>query len=162
MNAKDLIKNSLTMSNEILNAYLGDLEDADLMVRAVPGTNHAAWQLGHLISSERHMLTGAGVTMPALPDGFEECYTKETSASDDASKFHKKGEYLTLMEEQRKATLAGLEAMSDADLDRPTPEEMHAYAGTVGIAFNMVAIHVMMHAPQLVAIRRKLGKPIVI
>ncbi len=32
--------------------YLGDLTDADIMVRAIPDTNHIAWQLGHLIQSE--------------------------------------------------------------------------------------------------------------
>ncbi len=162
MTTKDTIKHTIKMADDVLMAYLGDLEDAALMTRSVPGVNHLAWQLGHLISSEQEMLTGAGVAMPNLPDGFAESYTKETSTSDDAGKFHKKDEYLALMSEQRSATLAALDACSEADLSKPTPESMQEYAKTMGEAFNIVGLHVLMHAGQFVPVRRKLGKPITI
>ena len=162
MTPNDAIKLTIDMADEILTTYLSDMSDADLMVRSVPGANHIAWQLGHLVSSERSMLTGAGFSMPDLPDGFADSYTKETSTSDDSTKFHKKDEYLKLMAEQRTATLAALEAASAADLDKPSPEEMQAYAPTIGAVFNIVGIHVMMHAPQFVPVRRMLGKPVLI
>lgn len=162
MTPNDAIKLTIDMANEILTTYLSDLDDADLMVRSVPGANHIAWQLGHLVSSEQSMLTGAGFSMPDLPDGFAASYTKETSTSDDATKFHKKDEYLTLMAEQRTATLAALEAISATDLDKPSPESMREYAPTIGALFNIVGVHVMMHAPQFVPVRRKLGKPVLI
>ena len=108
MTPNDALKLTIDMADEILTTYLSDMDDADLMVRSVPGANHIAWQLGHLVSSEQSMLTGAGFSMPDLPDGFAESYTKETSTSDDATKFHKKDEYLKLMAEQRTATLAAL------------------------------------------------------
>jgi len=162
MKANDVIKITIDMANEILTTYLSDMSDADLMVRSVPGANHIAWQLGHLVSSEQSMLSGAGFPMPGLPDGFADSYTKETSTSDDASKFHKKDEYLKLMAEQRASTLAALAALPEADLDKPSPEPMREYAATIGALFNIVGIHVMMHAPQWVPVRRKLGKPVLI
>ncbi len=162
MNAKDVIKNTINMGHEILTTYIGDMSDADLMVRPVPGANHIAWQLGHLVASEREMMLGAGCNMPALPDGFAESHTKETSTSDDASKFHKKDDYLKWMGEQRAGTIAALDAIADADLDKATPEAMQEYAPTVGSAFNIVGLHTMMHAAQFVPVRRKLGKPVLI
>jgi hypothetical protein len=63
---------------------------------------------------------------------------------------------------QREATLAALTAAPEADLGKPTPESMREYAPTVGVAFNVVGIHTMMHAAQFVAVRRKLGKPVLI
>jgi hypothetical protein len=162
MTPKDVIKNTLEMGHEVLTAYLSDLSNADLMVRAVGEANHVAWQLGHLISSEHKMLTDAGFGMPDLPEGVAGSYTKETSSSDDAAKFHKKEQYVQWMEQQRAATLSALDAASDADLDKPTPESMHDYAKTVGVVFNMIGIHEMMHAAQFVAVRRKLGKPVLI
>ena len=162
MTAKDAIKNTMDMCHQILTAYVSDLADADLMLRAVPGMNHIAWQLGHLIASEQRMLRDAGFKMPDLPDGFAESHDKETATSDDASKFHKKEQYLAWMEQQRSATLALLAAVSEADLDKPTPESMHEYAATVGAVFNLIGIHEMMHAAQFVAIRRKLDKPVLI
>lgn len=162
MTPKDVIKNTINMAHEILTTYLGDLGDADLMVRSVPGVNHIAWQLGHLISSEHEMLTGAGCKMPDLPDGFAAAYTKETSTSDDPAKFEKKDRYLELMEQQRAGTMAALEAIPDADLDKATPEAMQEYAPTVGSAFNLIGVHTLMHAPQFIPVRRKLGKPVTI
>ncbi len=162
MTPNDALKLTIDMADEILTTYLSDMSDTDLMVRSVPGANHIAWQLGHLVSSEHEMLTKAGFSAPDLPDGFAASYTKETSTSDDASKFHKKDEYLKLMAEQRTATLTALEEISAADLDKPSPESMREYAPTIGAVFNILGIHVMMHAPQFVPVRRKLGKPVLI
>ncbi len=162
MTPKDVMKNTIGMCHEVLTTYLSDLSDAELMLRPVPGANHIAWQLGHLIGSEHQMMSAAGFNMPDLPDGFAESYTKETSKSDDPASFHRKDQYLEWMEQQRTGTLAALDAATEADLDKPTPESMHEYAPTVGIAFNLVGIHQMMHAAQFVAVRRKLGKPVLI
>ena len=162
MTPKDVIKNTITMCHEVLTAYLSDLSDADLMVRAVPEANHIAWQLGHLIASEHQMMTDVGYDMPELPDGFAESYSPETAKSNDPNKFHKKEQYLTWMAGQREATLALLDAAPESDLDKPTPESMHAYAPTVGVVFNVIGVHLMMHAAQFVPVRRKLGKPLLI
>ncbi|MHC5110913.1 MAG: DinB family protein [Planctomycetota bacterium] len=162
MTAKEVIKSTMDMSHYILTAYLGDLSDADLMVRSVPGANHIAWQLGHLISSERMMLSNAGFAMPDLPDGFAESYTKETSPCDDASKFHTKDVYFAEFSKQREATIANLDSATDEDFAKATPEEMHAYAPNVGAVFNMIGIHVLMHVGQFVAVRRMLDKPVTI
>jgi hypothetical protein len=162
MNANDMLVNSLTMSDMILTTYLSDFTNDDMFVRAVPGTNHAAWQIGHLIGSEYDMLTKAGQTLPALPDGIADRHSRDTAGSDDPAQFSTKDEYLAMRKSQRDVTLGLVAAATESDFGKPTPEEMHIYAKTVGAAFNMIAIHEMMHAPQLIAIRRKLGKPTMI
>ena len=60
-------------------------------MRSVPGANHIAWQLGHMIASVRRMLTGLGQRAPALPEGFAAAYTRETSASDDPARVRHEG-----------------------------------------------------------------------
>ncbi len=162
MTAKDLLKNAMAMANHTLTTYLSDLKDADLMVRSVPEANHIAWQLGHLMVSEHQMLRDAGFRMPDLPKGVAESYTKETSKSDDVAKFHKKAQYLEWLSQQRAGTLAALDKITEADLDKPSPERMRGYAPNLGALLNLVGLHEMMHAAQFVAVRRKLGKPILI
>ena len=162
MTTKDAIKNTCDVCHEVLTTYLSDLTDADLLVRSVPEANHSAWQLGHLITAEREMMTTAGYEMPDLPADFAEAYTPETSKSDDAAKFHEKDEYLALLGQQRAATLATLDALPEADLDKPAPESMRSYVQTIGGIFNLIGLHELMHAGQFVAVRRKLGKPILI
>ncbi len=162
MTGKEAIKNTISNAQEIMMAYVGDLTDADLMVRPVAGVNHIAWQLGHLAVAENQMLSGAGVTMPALPDGFAEAYTKETSTSDDQAKFHKKQELLAAIQTQREGTIAAMESATDDDLSKLAPEAMQAYAKTVGEIYNMIGIHILMHLGQFVPVRRTQNKPITI
>src|SRR4029077_4502167 len=64
MQAKEVIKTALQSTQNMLSTYLGDLSDADLLVRPVPAANHIAWQLGHLIQSECDMCSTLGVKCP--------------------------------------------------------------------------------------------------
>ena len=163
MQAKDVIRNSMDMSDHVVGAYLDGLSDADLLIRPVEGANHLAWQLGHLIASERQMLEivkpGAS---PALPEGFEANHSKETAASDDPKRFSTKAEYLRLWKAQREATKKVLDGVTDADLDDADPNKYPPYAPGMGALLNMMGAHFMMHAGQFAVVRRKLKLPVVI
>ena len=158
MDTKAAIRLNYNMAEMIYQAYLSDLTDAELLVRSVPGINHIAWQLGHLIDSEHGMIDGIcpGV-MPPLPAGFKEKHLKETSTSDNPADFLTKDEYLKLLADQRKGTLEALARQTDADFDKPAPESMQSYAPTVGDVFTMIGMHWVMHAGQWVVVRRALG-----
>lgn len=159
MNSQEAIKLGLDMADMISMAYLEDLSDEDLMKRPAEGCNHINWQVGHLIASENQILNGVlPGSMPALPDGFAERYTKETAASDDAAQFCSKEQLLAAHKTQRAATLAALAKASAEELDTPGPEEMKAYAPTVGAALSMQGSHWLMHAGQWAVVRRQLGR----
>ncbi len=158
MSLKNHIRWQIEQNYWITLAYVEDLTDADIMLRPVPGMNHIAWQLGHLITSSHKMLGGLGQPAPALPAGFEEAYTKETAASDDPAKFAKKAVYMDLAEKTKAASLAALDAIPENKLDDPGPEPMREYAPTVAAALSMLGAHWLMHAGQFVAVRRKVGK----
>jgi hypothetical protein len=161
MTAKDAIHFTFAMNDRMLEAYLGDLSDTDLTQRPVPGQNHIAWQLGHLITSERSMLEGMRPGFsPPLPEGFVEAHNKDACTSNNVSMFSPKKTYLELFQAQRAATRKVLDGMSEADLDVPAPERLRRMAPTVGDAFCLVGTHVMMHVGQFVAVRRLLKKPI--
>jgi hypothetical protein len=162
MTAKDAIRNTINFCRQVTLGYLKDFTDADLLVRSVPAANHTAWQLGHLLVSERDMVAGLGHEMPDLPHGFTEAYAAEAATSNDPGKFSKKADYLDLMESMRAATLGALDATPEAALDKPAPEAMRSFAPTVGSVFMLVGTHELMHAGQFVPIRRKLGKPVTI
>src|SRR5215831_9214343 len=109
MDSRQAIKLAIDDGDMISMAYLEDLTDKELMTRPFPACNHINWQVGHLIAAEHEMIEKfAPGSMPALPSGFAERYTKETATSDDASKFCKKDELLKTHREQRAGTLAAL------------------------------------------------------
>jgi hypothetical protein len=163
MKATEALKNTLTSTQSILNTYLSDLSDADLLLRPVPEANHLAWQLGHLIHSE--ILLGAvlpGARYPAVPAGFAEQYTKETSKQADTKGYLTKAAYLELFNKVRLATIEIVSALSDADFDKPNTGPVGKFAPTLGALIILMANHTLMHGGQAVVVRRKLGKPILI
>lgn len=162
MQAREAIKIALTSTQGILTWYLGDLSDADLLVRPVPNANHIAWQLGHLIMSEAGIARMGlpSVAYPQLPAGFAEHHANEAAKEDSPAKFATKDVYLDLFKRTREASIAALTGLTDADFDKPTTGRMSEFAPNVGALFQLVANHTLMHAGQFTVVRRKLGKPV--
>ena len=163
MDAKGAILAAMDTSHVVLRKYLDDLSDADLMRRPSEGSNHLAWQLGHLISSEVGLLNmvshGKG---PELPEGFAERHAKTACGNDDAAHFNSKQEYLELFERVNLASRELLAAFPENELDSPGPERFRAQFPTMGSLWILIATHPLMHAGQFAVARRLLGKPIVI
>jgi len=156
MNAREAIQLSINDGKMISTSYLEDLTDQELLHRPCKGANHINWQLGHLIAAENDLINKAVPgSMPALPAGFAEKYTKDTAASDNPATFLKKAELLKVFEQQRAGTLAALAKLTDADLDKPSGIE---WAPTAASLFSMQGTHWVMHAGQWAVIRRQLGR----
>ncbi len=162
MNVKDLLNYNVAFTHHVTKTYLNDITEEEMLVRALPGSNHLAWQLGHLVTSERSLLEAIGADVPDLPEGFAENHSTNNTGSDDTSEFLTKDEYLALMEQMHQAAKAAIDKSDEAGLDAPTPEKVRSICPTVGAVLLMTGSHEMMHSGQIAAIRRKLGKPIVI
>jgi len=153
------IKITLELPTSVAESYIADLTDEQLMLRPHESANHIKWQLGHLITAENNL--GNAVrpgSMPELPEGFAEKHSKETASVDDPSAFASKEEYLELMKQQRAATIALAESLSDEELLAPAPENLQHLAKTMGALLQLNGSHAMMHGGQWVVVRRQLGK----
>lgn len=160
MDSREAIRLGIECADMVCMAYLNDLSDAELMKRPHGECNHLNWQIGHLIAAENEMIEKvAPGTMPPLPDGFAQKYTKETGKENDPSKFATKDELMAAYQTQRQGTLKALANASDARLSEPSGVP---YAPTVASMFSMQGSHWLMHCGQWVVVRRELGKPIVI
>ncbi len=162
MTAKDAIKRALTSTQGLLAWYVSDLSDADLLIRPVPNANHIAWQLGHLIVAEQNLCKGylPGARYPELPVGFSGQHGKDTAAMEPAKGFLGRDQYLDLFKRSREATIAVLDVLPDADLDKPVSGPMAQFAPTVASLLLLQANHTTMHSGQFTVVRRKLGKPV--
>ncbi len=158
MTAKNILRQIVEFAHVVVQYYVSDLSDAELLVRSVPGTNHIAWQLGHMIMGTGHMLKELGHSAPDLPAGFEAAYTSETSLSDDPAKFAAKAEYIALAGQMKNASLKAIDDTPENAFDQPGPESMREYAPTVGAVLMLLGNHWLMHSGQFVPIRRKLGR----
>lgn len=162
MNGPAAIRAALSSTKDILEWYVKDLSDADILVRPVPGANHTAWQLGHLIDADYGLVSEQlpDAKFPPLPDGFKDAHSTARASAEGSDGFLTKDEYVTLFGQVRKASMEAVASLTEADLDRPTIGSMAGFAPTLGDLLLMVATHTLMHAGQVTVLRRKLGKPI--
>ncbi len=162
MNSIALLTAALESSKKMLAWIVSDFSDADLLVRPVPEANHMAWQLGHLITAERHIILEQlpNAKFSDLPAGFDAAHSKETASSDNSAGFFKLAEYLEQLEATRAVTIAELQKLTESDLDRPTLGNLANFCPTLGNTFGLLCDHIMMHLGQGTVVRRKLGKPV--
>src|SRR5436190_20829117 len=108
MRGTDVIRTALQSTQHLVTWFLSDLSDADLLARPVPGANHIAWQLGHLINAEPFLVRTElpDAAYPEMPAGFADQHTKDTAASDTG--FRTKTEYVDWTKKMRAATLAAV------------------------------------------------------
>ncbi|MFQ3651798.1 MAG: DinB family protein, partial [Gemmataceae bacterium] len=140
-----------------------DLSDTDLLVRPVPQANHIAWQVGHLILTECSLADFLPAAhYPSLPEGFAAQHNKEMAGKEPATGFLERAAYVSLFNQAREATLCGLAALSEADLDRPLNGPLAQLAPTLGALILLQSNHTLMHAGQFSVVRRKLGKPVLL
>src|SRR5688500_20113404 len=117
MQAKQVIREALAQAQTTATMLLEGLSDAEMLTRAVPGMNHPAWQLGHLVSSEKWMVEQVKPnSMPPLPPGFNDRYNPKNAGSDEKTGWLGKDELLKLAAEQRAGTLTVLDQLTDAEL----------------------------------------------
>src|ERR1700722_19084260 len=163
MGPRDLLKSLVKSNDGMINTYLNDLSDADLFVRPTPNANHIAWQLGHLINSEQSLFKYVpGASVIELPAGWGEKYSGEASRSEATTGYLTKAQYLEWYKKSRDNVVKTIDGLSDKDLDTPTQGRMAQFFPTIGEVLILVANHPLMHAGQIVVVRRKLGKPVVI
>ncbi len=161
MNARDAIKMSLTSTQEMVQKYLADLSDEDLLVHPVPAANNIAWQMGHLITAEAWM--GGmipGTKYPELPANIASQADGKTANATPPGGYPKKAEYLDWFNKVRKITIDAVDRVSESDMDKPSPPDVAAWAPTLGHLLVLTSTHTMMHAGQFTVVRRALSKPV--
>jgi hypothetical protein len=161
MQAKDALKIGLTSTQNLVVWYIGDLTDQELTVRPVPNANNIAWQMGHLIEGEVGLGSDLpGAAYPELPSSIKGQYDKKTASGAPAGGYLTKSQYLELFNKMRAATIANVDKLKDADLDRPNTGGMAKYAPLYADLIVLMANHTLMHAGQFTVVRRALNKPI--
>lgn len=163
MDIREVIAEGLKTSRLVLFRYIDDFSDTDLYVRPLPKAHTTAWQLGHLVLSERMMMKGLGCTdLIELPERFESAHAENRDYSYEEDSGFLKKHYQELLIVQRERVFQLLEETTIGAFETAGPIEMRQYAPTVASVFLAMASHEMLHAGQIAVIRRCLEKAICI
>jgi len=160
MTGHDAIRNSFARSRQLTRLLIDDFSDDELLVRPVPGANHTAWQLGHLVASTHYMIGRfLDSRALALPEGFVERHNEAASRDPSHLGYLGKTAYLELIDRTILSATNAVAALPEAALDAPNTGNMAKMATTVGSLFQLAAEHFLMHLGQFSTVRRALGKP---
>lgn len=161
MSIGKVIAYQLNRQIRMVESTLADFTDAEMLVRPVPGANHAAWQLGHVtVSEEKMMRTLMGDLLPALPEHWKGKFGKEAHSLDDAASFATRKELVETWVLIRTAGAEWTRAQSDEALAQPIPAHLKFAGETAADLASLQVGHMAMHVGQFQVIRRKLGKPV--
>lgn len=160
MNTIDFIKHSLESSKGWGMGLLNDLQDIPTTQPTANGGNHALWIIGHLARGESNLLDGFILGKPNRFPELEDQFEMGTTPTDDASQYPAVEELLGKFEAVRAASLAHLETLSEADLDKKShaPEEFGQFFGTVGACYAAMCNHMSFHTGQLAVCRLAAGR----
>lgn len=157
MTVGEMFANHYQQSTGMLLAVIDSFSDDEIFVRPVPGANHAAWQIGHLIKTQYKMFNRMGGKLPELPADFDTKFTKETAKSDNPADFTDRKTLRELAAKMSEAVIAIVKTVKDEDLAKETGV---SFVPTIFDVLALYSAHNAMHIGQMQVIRRKLGKPI--
>ena len=159
MKTTDYIKMALGNSKEFATGLLADMKDAPLTQPTSNGGNHPLWILGHIIHSESALLDSFILGQPNRFPELENCRGGSTPTI-NADDYRSMDELFAKFETIRAASLAHLETLGDADLDKKShaPEEFGPFFGTVGACFAAMTVHPAIHGGQVADARRAAGR----
>ncbi len=138
---------------------VADIPDEEFADQPVPGINHAAWTLGHLVVSADYGLTVLG--LPAVaPEGWSGLFSPGTVPDPNRSNYPTKSELLSAYETGHAALAAAAATLDDARAAAPNPvPSLKARFPTVGdLVGYLLTTHEATHTGQLSAWRRTMGK----
>ena len=160
MNATDFIKLSLESSKGWIMGLAMDIKDDPLTRPTAKGGNHPMWCLGHLAFSEANLVSVLCKGEPNPLAEWEGIFQMGTEPSDDSSTYPSIDEVIAKLEQTRAATLAYLDTITDADLDKPSHAEgeMQAWFATIGQCLSAITIHFAFHGGQIADARRAAGR----
>ena len=159
MSVAELLANNIRQSKGMIDSFLKDFSDEEMLFRPAKGANHATWQMGHLANSTRGMVTGCD---PSVAFAFEDDtrFGKSKAGIDDPAFFPKKKEIIDRFDSAMDVAADWVGKLSDTDMAKLSPERMKQFAPTFGNVAILLGSHPLMHIGQFSVMRRALGKPV--
>ncbi len=162
MTTNDLIAGSYRMAKGLLHRFTDDLTPEEFGHQPVPGSNSAAWIIGHLALTLRRTAERLGVTnLPPLPDGLAERFPVTGKSAADQSDVGDPAELVALFDMYVDRVAQAVKSLPAEALTAP-PANRAGLALNAGEGLLFGSLHIAMHTGQLTTIRRSLGKPPVV
>ncbi len=153
----DVLVHNLTASQLMVQRFTADLQPSEYLHRPTEKANCAAWTVGHLALSDRHVLKLLGAEAPPLPEGFDQRFSREEGCP-QAGDFGDVAAIVPVFNAHRTRLIEAVKRATPEQFEKPM-EKPHPMFKTLGEFVGFMASHTAMHAGQITIIRRSLGRP---
>lgn len=158
--AKNVIQNQLDTGMFLIEKFTADLSDQDYFHAPVASSNHTAWILGHLATSDDRMLSTITGKPHRLPKDHHELFRGGAPCDPSPSRYPARKAMDELFRTQRAHVVEALKMADQKSWDEPCPDEnMRRFFPTVGSLWGMLGTHQFWHIGQLTVCRQSLRKP---
>jgi len=152
------LQKQLKQVREMSEGMLGAFQKPEQWTHQVhPRANHALWFAGHMGVSDNFFVSLVDPSKAAEKEGYQAMFGMGSTPTSDPTAYPPPAEVLAYMRDRRQTLLDALDAMSDEDLAKPTPEGSPPMWSDIGDVFEMIVWHESLHAGQLSVARRGLG-----
>jgi len=159
MSPNDLIVSSYRIGRQFVHRMVDDLNPEEFQHQPVPGTNSAAWIVGHLALTARRTAERLGVTdLPEITEDFVSRFSVTRKPAEAQADLGEKTTLLKLFDECVEKVMAAIPKLPVESLMNPLPTPS-PFANNSGEQLLFGAMHFMFHCGQISTIRRSLGKP---
>ena len=159
MTPNELLAAGYRMGLKMLRGMCDDLTEAEFHHQPVPGTNSAAWIVGHLAVVARRTADRLGATeLPVLTEDYIAQFSTTKKPAEDQRALPGKEELLALLDVCVTKLTDALKNLPADALTQPNPAPSR-FATNYGEAILFGSLHITMHCGQLSTIRRSLGRP---
>ncbi len=160
MNAIDLIRTAMQLSDKSVVGLIEDMRDAPLTQPTPRGGNHPLWVLGHITFIEGNV-PRVLFSEPNPVAHWAPLFGPGSEPKSDAAAYPPFDEVLRTYRDLHARNVQILEQIGDAGLDRPTkspPRGLEEVLRTAGETFLVIALHHMGHRGQVADARRAAGR----
>jgi len=154
MDGKDALKLQYGFFYRIAKANLDGITAAQSVEQPRPGGNCANWILGHVVGAHNHVMRLAKQEPVWEDPSLERASADPITSADEAIDWDTMVSRLLASESR---LMAGLEALSEEDLDQGGFEDPFGNETSRGQLLNFLALHQNYHAGQLGMSRRLVG-----
>lgn len=124
-----------------------------------PNANHALWFAGHMGVIDNFFLSIVAPEKARDEPGFRDMFGMGSQPTGRAEAYPPVDDVLAYMRDRRQTLLSALEAMSDEDLNRPTPAGTPDFLSNFASVFETAVWHEGLHSGQVSLAHRALGNP---
>lgn len=154
------LRNTLRLHSEHLRRLVADLDDRALLAQPSGIRSHAAWTVGHLVTSLQLLGGELGIS-PWLPKEWAQTFGTGSRPDLDPARYPGRDRLLWIFDNARGRIDAALETLDPERLAEPLPDiDLRDELPTLGHALlHILAAHFALHLGQLTAWRQAAGHP---